>query len=58
MLIKYVSGEEVTRGWGKLHNEERNLYSSPDIIRVMRSRMMKLTGHITHGKDKKCIQKT
>jgi hypothetical protein len=31
--------EEVTEDWRKLHNEElHNLYSSPNIIRMMRSR--------------------
>jgi hypothetical protein len=30
----------VTRGWRKLHNEElHNLYSSPSIIRMIKSRM-------------------
>jgi hypothetical protein len=30
--------DEVTGGWRKLHNEElRNLYSSPMIIRIIRS---------------------
>jgi hypothetical protein len=29
--------EEVTGGWGKLHNEEHcDLYSSPSIIRIMK----------------------
>jgi hypothetical protein len=29
--------DEVTGGWGKLHNEElHNLYPSPSIIRIMR----------------------
>jgi hypothetical protein len=32
--------DEVTGGWRKLHNEElHNLYSSPSIIRVIKSRM-------------------
>jgi hypothetical protein len=32
--------DEVTRGWRKLHNEEpHNLYSSPSIIRQIKSRM-------------------
>jgi hypothetical protein len=36
----------VTGGWRKLHNEElHNLYSSPSIIRIMKSRRMKWTGH-------------
>jgi hypothetical protein len=31
--------EEVTRKWRKLHNEELNdLYSSPNIVRVIKSR--------------------
>jgi hypothetical protein len=30
--------DEVTGGWGKLHNEElHNLYSSPDIIRIIKA---------------------
>jgi acyl-coenzyme A synthetase/AMP-(fatty) acid ligase len=33
--------EEVTRGWRKLHKEElRNLYSSPSVIRMIKSRRM------------------
>jgi hypothetical protein len=39
---------EVTRGWRKLHNEElRNLYSSPSIIRMMKSRRMRWAGHVS-----------
>jgi hypothetical protein len=39
--------EEVT-GWRKLHNEElHTLYSSPDIMRTIKSRMMKLAEHIS-----------
>jgi hypothetical protein len=33
--------EEVAGGWRRLHNEElHNLYASPDIIRVIKSRIM------------------
>jgi len=33
--------DEVTREWGKLHNEEHNdLYFSPYIIWVIKSRMV------------------
>jgi hypothetical protein len=38
---------EVTGGWRKLHNEElHNLYSSPSIIRMIKSRKMRWTGHV------------
>jgi hypothetical protein len=34
--------DEVTEGWRKMHDEElHNLYSSPSIIRMMKSRRMK-----------------
>jgi hypothetical protein len=34
--------DEVKGGWRKLHNEElRDLYSSPSIIRIIKSRRMR-----------------
>jgi hypothetical protein len=37
----------VTGDWRKLHNEElHNLYSSPDIIRIIKSRRMRWAGHV------------
>jgi hypothetical protein len=37
---------EVTGGWRKLHNEElSNLFSLPNIIRIIKSRGMRLAGH-------------
>jgi hypothetical protein len=39
--------DEATGGWRKLHNEEfNNLYSSPSIIRMIKSRRMRLEGHV------------
>jgi len=39
--------DEVTRGWRKLHNVELNdLYSSPSIVGVIKSRRMKWAGHV------------
>jgi hypothetical protein len=41
------SRDEVTGGWKTLHNEDpRNLYSSPSIIRMIKSRRMRWAGHI------------
>jgi hypothetical protein len=38
---------EVTGGWRKLHNEELHvLYSSPNIIRVIKARRMRWAGHV------------
>jgi hypothetical protein len=38
--------DEVTGSWKKLHNKElHKLYSSPFIIRIMKSRM-RWTGHV------------
>jgi hypothetical protein len=37
----------VTGGWRKLDNEElHNLYSSPSIIRIIKSSRMRLVGHV------------
>jgi hypothetical protein len=39
--------DEVTGEWRKLHNEElRDLYSSPSIIRIIKSMRMRLAGHV------------
>ena len=39
--------DEVAGEWRKLHNEEINdLYSSPKIVRVIKSRRMRLAGHV------------
>jgi hypothetical protein len=39
--------DEVTGGLRKLHNEElNNLYSSPSIIRMIKSRWVRWAGHV------------
>jgi hypothetical protein len=49
-VLRRISGsgrDEVTGGWRKLHNEELlNLFSSPRIIRMIKSRMTRWTGHV------------
>jgi hypothetical protein len=40
-------GDEVTGDWRKLHNEElHNLYSSPNIIRMIKRRRVRWAGHV------------
>jgi len=40
--------DEVTWGRRRLHNEELNdLYSSPNIVRVIKSRRMRWAGHVS-----------
>jgi hypothetical protein len=46
----------VTGGWRKLHNEElHNLYSSPSIIRVIKSRRMTLAGNVARLSEKRNV---
>jgi hypothetical protein len=38
---------EVAGGWRKLHNKElHNLYSLPNVIRLIKSRRMRWAGHV------------
>jgi len=50
MVLRRIFGpgrDEVTREWRRLHNEELNdLYSSPNIVRVIKSRIMRWAGHV------------
>jgi hypothetical protein len=51
--------DEVIERWGKLHDEElHNLYSSPSIIRIMKSRKMAWAEHIARiGKKRNAYRK-
>jgi hypothetical protein len=54
---KRIFGEKLdkmTGGWRKLHNKELpNLYSSPSIIRMIKSRRMRWAGHLVQIRDKR-----
>jgi hypothetical protein len=49
-VLKKIFGpkkEEVRAEWRRLHNEELNdPYSSPNIVRVIKSRRMRWAGHV------------
>jgi hypothetical protein len=55
IIIIIIMRDEVTGEWRKLHNEElHNLYSSPDIIRQIKSRHMRWAGHVARmGEERK-----
>lgn len=49
--------DEIIGGWGELHNEEfHDFNSSLDITAVIKSRWVRWTGHVAHGRYEKYIQ--
>jgi hypothetical protein len=49
-----VERDEVIRGWRQLHDEKlHNLYSSPNIIRMMKSRRMRYAGRVVQMREKR-----
>jgi len=48
----------VTGEWTKLHNEELNdLYSLPNIVRVVKSRRMRWAGHVARMGEDRGVQR-
>jgi hypothetical protein len=57
VLMIFGPKREEDGSWRKLHNGElQNLYSSPNIVRVVKSRRMRWTGGGTHGGGERCLQ--
>jgi hypothetical protein len=47
---------EITGEWKKLHNEELNdLYCSPNVIRMTKSRRMRWAGHVARIGERRCV---
>ena len=61
MVLMRIFGtrrDEVTGEWRKLHNEELNdLYSSPNIVRVIKSRRMRWAGHVARTGEERGVYK-
>ena len=59
MVLRRIFGskrDEVTGEWSKLHNEELNdLCSSPSIVRVIKPRRMRWTGHVAHMGERRGV---
>jgi len=60
MVLRRIFGprrDEVTGAWRRLHNEELNdLYSLPNIVRVIKSRRMRWAGHVARMvEERECI---
>ena len=59
MVLRRIFGprrDEVTGEWRRLHNEELNdLYSSPNIVRVIKWRRMRWAGHVARMREERGV---
>jgi transcription termination factor 2 len=50
--------DKVTGEWRELHNEELiDLYSLPNIVRVVKSRRMRWAGHVAHMEEERGVHR-
>ena len=58
-MLRRIFGPKREEGrgeWRKLHNEELNdLYSSPDIVRVIKSKRMRWAGHVARMEERRGV---
>jgi hypothetical protein len=45
--------DKVRGDWRKMHNEKLHLYSSPNVIRMIKSRRMRWAGHVARMGEKR-----
>ena len=61
MVLRRIFGprrDEITGEWRRLHNEELNdLYCSPNIVRVIKSRRMRWAGHVARMGEERGVYK-
>ena len=61
MMLRRTFGprrDEITGEWRRLHNEELNdLYSSPNIVRVIKSIRMRWAGHVARMGEERRVYK-
>jgi len=59
MVLRRIFGlrrDEVTGEWRRVHNEKLNdLYSSPNIVQVIKWRRMRLVGHVARMDEERAV---
>jgi hypothetical protein len=59
MVLRRIFGprrDEIKGEWRRMHNEELNdLYCSPNIVLVIKSRRMRWAGHVAHMGEERVV---